>query len=61
MRVVELGAMPQQADATANQITPTMKIFFRPDRSPSDPPSRMKAARVTEYPVTTHCNVAISL
>jgi hypothetical protein len=53
--------MPQKADATANQTTPTRKIFFRPNLSPSEPPSRMKAARVMEYPVTTHCNVPISL
>ena len=55
------GAMPQQAEARANQTTPTMKIFLRPNRSPSDPPSRMKAARVIEYPVTTHCKVPIWL
>ncbi len=61
IRLVALGAIPHKADATANQTTPTRKIFFRPDRSPSDPPSRMKAARVIEYPVTTHCSMPISL
>jgi hypothetical protein len=57
IKVVAFGANPQQAEAMANQTTPTEKTFFLPRRSPSDPPSRRKAASVKAYPVTTHCRV----
>ena len=57
IRVVAFGASPQQADAIANQMTPTEKIFLRPRRSPRDPPRSRKAASVKAYPVTTHCSV----
>ena len=52
-----LGARPQRAEATANQTTPIEKIRLRPKRSPSEPPRSRKAARVSAYPVTTHCRV----
>jgi hypothetical protein len=41
------GASPHSSDATANQLTPTRKIRLRPNRSPSDPPSRISAARLS--------------
>lgn len=60
IRVAPLGANPHPAEARANQITPIEKMRRRPSRSPSDPPSRRKAARVKAYPVMTHCNVPSS-
>ena len=38
---------PHSADASANQTTPTRKTRRRPKRSPSEPPSRINAARVS--------------
>ena len=38
-------AMPHQTDAAVNQITPIRKIRFRPNWSPSDPPTRISAPR----------------
>ena len=49
------GANPQAIEASMNQTTPIRKIRRRPNRSPNEPPRRRKAARVSEYPVTTHC------
>ena len=40
-----VGAMPHNSEAAANQTVPTTKIRRRPNRSPSDPPSRISAAR----------------
>ena len=51
-----LGARPQAAEDNANQIAPMRKMRRRPKWSPSEPPSRRKAASVSRYPVTTHCS-----
>jgi hypothetical protein len=45
-RASTFGANPHSTLATANQTVPITKIRRRPNRSPSDPPSRMRAARV---------------
>ena len=42
-----LGATPQSTDATANHVVPMTKMRRRPKRSPSDPPSRISAARLS--------------
>jgi hypothetical protein len=49
------GARPHSSDAEANQATPTMKTRRRPYRSPSAPPSRIRLASVSVYPLTVHC------
>ncbi len=41
-----LTAIPHSSDARLNHTTPIVKIRLRPNRSPSDPPSRISAARV---------------
>jgi hypothetical protein len=41
------GASPHSAEASANQIVPITKMRRRPNRSDSEPPSRMKLARVS--------------
>ena len=41
------GDNPHRAEATANQTTPSTKIRRRPNRSPSEPPSRMNDASVS--------------
>jgi hypothetical protein len=46
-RMPMLGAAPHNSDATANQITPNTKIRRRPNRSPSDPPTRIRDASVS--------------
>ena len=48
MRKPEVGARPQQAEATANQAMPMEKMRLRPKRSPSEPPRSRNAARVSE-------------
>src|ERR1700730_11715673 len=48
-------AMPQPAEATAKIATPTTNIRRRPNRSPSEPPTRINAARNSPYDSTTHC------
>src|SRR5712671_6777204 len=48
-------APPQPAEATAKIATPTTKIRRRPNRSPSEPPTRIKAAKNSPYDSTTHC------
>src|SRR5665213_3484516 len=57
--VVEPGASAQAAEATVNQMTPMVKTRRRPNRSPSDPPTRRRAASVSVYPLTTHWSWAI--
>lgn len=47
IKVSMFGAMPHSTDATANQTTPTRKMRRRPNRSPREPPSRMKPASVS--------------
>ena len=49
------GANPHSAEARANHTVPTTNIRRRPSRSDSDPPSRMRAARVRVYPFRVHC------
>ncbi len=39
-----LGARPHSSDATANHVVPITKTRRRPNRSPSDPPSRIRLA-----------------
>src|SRR5579863_2690159 len=48
-------ARPQPAEATAKIPTPTTKIRRRPNRSPSEPPTRINAPRNRPYDSTTHC------
>ena len=43
-----VGASPQSSEAMANQTTPMQNIRRRPYRSPSEPPSRISDARVSE-------------
>ena len=47
IRVPMSGASPHTSDARANHTTPTTKTRRRPKWSPSEPPSRMNAARVS--------------
>src|SRR5262249_879917 len=47
-------ASAQAADASVKIARPTRKIRFRPNRSPSLPPSRMRAANVRMYALTVH-------
>ena len=39
-----LGARPHSSEAAANQIVPITKTRRRPNRSPSEPPSRIRLA-----------------
>src|SRR3984893_14793111 len=48
------GARPQPTEATAKTITPTRNIRLRPNRSPSEPPTRINAPRSNPYASTTH-------
>ncbi len=59
-RVLTFGARPHSSEPSANHATPTTKIRRRPNRSPREPPSRMKAARVSVYALTVHCRPAAS-
>ena len=42
-----VGAAAHSTDAIANHATPTMKTLRRPSRSPSEPPTRIRAASVS--------------
>lgn len=55
-RVPMPGATPHSSEATANHATPMRNTLRRPKRSAREPPSRMKAARVSVYAVTVHCS-----
>src|SRR5260370_41513268 len=48
-------ARPQPAEAAAKIATPTTNIRRRPNRSPSEPPTRINAAKNSPYNSTTHC------
>src|SRR5216684_448821 len=48
-------ATPQPAEATAKIATPATNIRRRPNRSPSEPPTRINAAKNSPYDSTTHC------
>src|SRR6267143_3437838 len=50
-----LEAAAQPAEAAAKMITPTTNIRRRPNRSPSEPPTRINAAKNSPYDSTTHC------
>ena len=41
------GASPHSAEASANQTVPIRNTFRLPNRSPSEPPSRISPARVS--------------
>jgi len=45
-RTATLGAAAQAIDATVNHTEPITKIRRRPNRSPSDPPTRISEARL---------------
>ena len=46
-RTSMVGATAHAIDATANSTTPATKTRRRPSRSPRDPPTRIRAARVS--------------
>src|SRR5712692_3364691 len=48
------GARPQPTEATAKTVTATRNTRLRPNRSPIDPPTRLKAPRSNPYASTTH-------
>src|SRR5580692_1442142 len=49
------NATPQPAEASAKTAVPIMKIRRRPNRSPREPPTRIKAPRNNPYDSITHC------
>src|SRR5579885_803318 len=49
-----LGASPHQTEASAKRAVPATKTLRRPNRSPSEPPTRMSAERKSAYASTTH-------
>ena len=56
-----LGASAAAAEAPVKSATPSMKSFFRPNRSPSAAPVRSSTAKVRVYALTVHsspCRVA---
>ena len=48
----------QPADASVNMHSPARKTRLRPNRSPSVPPTRIKAASTNVYAPTTHSRFA---
>src|SRR6267378_3763818 len=50
-----LEAEPQAIEAAAKIPTPTKNIDRRPNKSPKEPPTRIKAASNNPYDSTTHC------
>ena len=50
-----LCANPHQIEAPANITTLARNAFFRPYRSPRDPPTSSNAAKNSAYASTTHC------
>jgi hypothetical protein len=50
------GASPHSSDAVANHTTPMMNTRRRPNRSPSEPPSRISAASAKVYALIVHCS-----
>src|SRR5580704_7423904 len=53
-----LGATAAANDATPKNETPSAKILRSPNRSPSEPPTRISEPSVNRYPLTTHCCAA---
>ena len=58
MSVPISGATAQTRDASPNHVVPTRKTRRRPKRSPSVPPTRTNAARVSVYALTVHVSWA---
>src|SRR6266480_5142797 len=50
-----LEADPQAIEAAAKIPTPTKNIDRRPNKSPREPPTRIKAPSNNPYDSTTHC------
>src|SRR5260370_72467 len=50
-----LEAEPQAIEAAAKIPTPTKNIDRRPNKSPREPPTRIKAPSNNPYDSTTHC------
>src|SRR6266851_10251425 len=48
-------AKPQAIEAVAKIPTPTRNINRRPNKSPKEPPTRIKAPKNNPYDSTTHC------
>src|SRR5216683_2873832 len=48
-------AKPQAIEAAAKIPTPTRNIDRRPNKSPKEPPTRIKAPKNNPYDSTTHC------
>src|SRR5258708_33832395 len=48
-------AKPQAIEAAAKIPTPTRNINRRPNKSPKEPPTRIKAPKNNPYDSTTHC------
>src|SRR5258708_29030740 len=48
-------AKPQAMEAAAKIPTPTRNISRRPNKSPKEPPTRIKAPKNNPYDSTTHC------
>src|SRR6266699_3373841 len=48
-------ATPQAIEAAAKIPTPTRNINRRPNKSPKEPPTRIKAPKNNPYDSTTHC------
>src|SRR3954452_8495808 len=51
-----LGATPHSNDASANQVVPMTKIRRLPNRSPREPPRRIRLASESKYPLVIHCS-----
>src|ERR1700719_3867780 len=50
-----LAAKPQPMEAAAKIPTPHRNINRRPNKSPREPPTRIKAPKNNPYDSTTHC------
>src|SRR5580698_6648551 len=55
-RLTMPGAIAHPADVTANAKHPAANTVGRWNRSPSAPPSSIRAVKVSRYPLSTHCN-----
>src|SRR5579863_697871 len=49
------GANPHHPEAIAKTATPATKTRRRPNKSPTEPPTKMSAPRNKPYDSTTHC------
>ena len=57
-RVSAVGAIPHSSEAIANHTVPITNSRRRPNRSPSEPPSRISEASNSRYPLLIHCSSA---